>query len=252
MLPGHRIVAYYGADATPSMGVLGSGPIQAVVRKLHAQAAAYEPFHEPVIPALELITVTAQRDPGAYGSYSMGESDSTVERYLHAARAMHGMLILDIQPGRAAFLPLVKKYERFLREPDVGLALDSEWSMGASEVPGEVIGGTDAATVNAVAAYLSAIVQKNRLGQKLLIVHQFTPDMIAQRSSIRAWPGLALVFHVDGFGDRANKLSKYAMLARNRGAAFLGIKLFYDQDIAMFSAREIMRLQPPPDLITYQ
>ncbi len=124
--------------------------------------------------------------------------------------------------------------------------------MGPSEVPGQVIGGTNADVVNGVGRYLSQIVQQNHLGQKLLIVHQFTPDMIENRSAIRSWPGLALVFHVDGFGDRPNKLSKYYILSRNRGTAHLGLKLFYDQDIDMFSAREVMQLKPPPDLITYQ
>ncbi len=119
LLPGHRIVAYYGAAGTPSMGVLGTGSVAQIQPKLLKQAAAYAPYGEPVIPAYELITVVAQSDPGAYGAYSMGEDDATVERYLRAARAIHGMLILDVQPGRAAFLPLVKRYARFLREPEV-------------------------------------------------------------------------------------------------------------------------------------
>lgn len=235
------------------MGVLGSGSIAQVRPRLLRQAAAYDGYGKPVIPAFELIAVVAQRDPGAYGAYSAGVDDATVQRYLDAARAMHGILILDIQPGRSAFLPRVEQYARFLRDPDVSLALDSEWSMGAGEVPGEVIGGTDAATVNAVGAYLSSIVRRYDLPQKLFIVHQFTPYMIAQRDAVKHWPGLALVFHVDGFGDRPNKLSKYEMLARNRGGAYMGFKLFYDQDIDMFSAREVMRLlSPPPDLITYE
>jgi hypothetical protein len=253
LLPGHRIVAYYGAADTPSMGVLGSEPLASVVPRLRKQAAAYAPYGKPVIPAFELIAVVAQRDAGYAGTYSAGVDDATVDRYLRAARAMHGILILDIQPGRASFLPLVKHYERFLRDPDVSLALDSEWSMAPDEVPGDVIGGTDADAVNAVGAYLASLVRRYRLPQKLFIVHQFTPDMIENRASIRRYPGLALVFHVDGFGDRANKLSKYQMLARSRGGAFMGFKLFYDQDVDMFSAREVMRLlTPPPDLITYE
>jgi hypothetical protein len=47
--------------------------------------------------------------------------------------------VLDIQPGRGDFLTEVRRYERFLREPDVGLALDAEWSMRAGQVPGETI-----------------------------------------------------------------------------------------------------------------
>ena len=165
---------------------------------------------------------------------------------------MHGLLILDIQPGREPFLPLVKRYERFLRQPDVGLALDSEWSMGPDEVPGQVIGGTNADAVNAVGSYVAGLVRTYHLGQKLFIVHQFTPFMIDRRWEVRKPPQLAVVFHIDGFGDRPNKLAKYAMLSKNTRGAFLGLKLFYDQDADMFSAREVLRLKPPPDLITYQ
>lgn len=251
LLPGHRIVAYYGAADTPAMGVLGTGSIAQIEPKLLRQAAAYRKYG-PVIPAFELIAVEAQRDGGYDGAYSAGFDSSTVQRYVRAAAAMHGIVILDIQPGRAAFLPLVKHYERFLRMPNVSLALDSEWSMGPNEVPGDVIGGTDAATVNEVSAYLSDIVTRYRLPQKLLVVHQFTPDMIENRSQVVQRPGLALVFHVDGFGDRPNKLSKYAILSRNAGRAFMGLKLFYDQDIDMFAAGEVMRLSPRPSLITYQ
>ncbi len=234
------------------MGVLGTGSIAQIQPKLQHQAAAYSRFGEPVIPAFELIAVVAQRDGGVQRSYSAGVDDATVQRYLNAARAMHGLLILDIQPGRAAFLPLVKRYEKFLREPEVSLALDSEWSMGPNEVPGEVIGGTDAVTVNAVSAYLASVVAQYHLPQKLFIVHQFTPDMIGNRSQVVHRPGLALVFHIDGFGDRPNKLSKYNLLTQNRRGAFMGLKLFYDQDIDMFAASEVMKLKPRPDLVTYQ
>lgn len=233
------------------MGILGTGSIAQIEPKLLRQAAAYRRYG-PVIPAFELIAVVAQRDGGAYGHYSAGEDDATVARYVKAAKAMHGLVILDIQPGRAAFLPLVKRYEKFLREPNVSLALDSEWSMGPDEIPGDVIGGTDAATVNEVSAYLSQLVERSKLPQKLLVVHQFTPDMIENRSQVVQRPGLAIVFHVDGFGDRPNKLSKYAILSRNAGHAFMGLKLFYDQDIDMFAASEVMKLSPRPSLVTYQ
>ncbi len=97
-----------------------------------------------------------------------------------------------------------------------------------------------------------SIVRRYDLPQKLFVVHQFTPDMIAHRSTIVDPPGLALVFHIDGFGSRAAKLSKYHLLARDRHGAFMGFKLFYKQDVDMMSASDVMRLRPAPDLLTYQ
>lgn len=252
IFPGHRVVAYYGAADVPAMGVLGHASPQQILPTLIRQAQAYAPYGEPVIPAFELIAVVAQRSPGNADAYSAPTDGDTVQRYLDEIRKVNGLLILDIQPGRAPFLPYVKHYERFLREPDVGLAMDSEWSMGPREVPGDVIGNTNADTVNAVSAYLSTLVARYHLPQKLLIVHQFTSDMIERRDEVQMRPNLAIVFHVDGFGSRAGKLSKYRLLSGDRHGAFIGIKLFYTQDIDMFSASEVMRFSPRPDLVTYQ
>ena len=234
------------------MGILGTASPQHMLPKLLHQAQAYAPYGEPVIPAFELIAVVAQRSPGAHDAYSAPIEGATVQRYLQAIRNVHGLLILDVQPGRAAFLPYVKRYEPFLKQPDVSLAMDSEWSMGSDEVPGDVIGSTNADSVNAVSAYLAGLVARYRLPQKLLIVHQFTSDMIERRDAVRMRPNLAIVFHVDGFGSRAGKLSKYKLLSADRYGAFIGIKLFYQQDVDMFSAAEVMRFKPRPDLITYQ
>ncbi len=252
IFPGHRVVAYYGEADVPAMGILGTASPQRILPKLLSQAQAYARYGEPVIPAFELIAVVAQRAPGAAGEYSAPIDSDTVQRYLDEIRKAHGLLILDIQPGRAPFLPYVKRYETFLREPDVSLAMDSEWSMGADQVPGDVIGNTNAATVNAVSAYLSGLVARYHLPQKLLIVHQFTSDMIEERDDVRVRPSLAIVFHVDGFGSRAGKLSKYRLLSSGRHGAFIGLKLFYQQDVDMFSASEVMHFSPRPDLITYQ
>ncbi len=252
ILPGHRVVAFYGAAQIPNMGVLGQGPPDGIARRLLRQARAYAPYGAKVVPAFELIATVAQRAPGVDGDYSAPTDAATIARFLKSVRAIHGILILDVQPGRSPFMREVRRYEKFLKEPDVSLALDSEWSMGSNEVPAQVIGGTTGEVVNKVSAYLETLVRRYDLPQKLLIVHEFTPDMIAHRDAVIVRPGLAIVYHVDGFGSRAAKLSKYGLLARNRHGAFMGFKLFYTQDIDMLAPSDVMRLRPAPDLVTYQ
>ena len=64
--------------------------------------------------------------------------------------------------------------------------------------------------------------------------------------------GLAITFHVDGFGTRAAKLGKYRQL-RGRPPFRSGFNLFYDEDVSLLEPREVLRLlRPAPDLITYQ
>jgi len=163
-----------------------------------------------VLPAFELIAAIVTSEPGDGGDHPMRQDDSTISRYLRVARAHRMLLLLDIQPGYAPFLEEARALERWLKEPDVGLALDPEWSVKPPLLPAQEIGSTDAATVNAVSRYLSGVVRSNDLPQKLLVVHRFTGDMIKAEHQLERDPGVALVVNVDGFGDQATKIAKYA------------------------------------------
>ena len=252
IFPRYRVVAHYGAAGTDELGLLGEGSPKRAARVLKKRARSYRRFAKPVMPAMELIATVAQDVPGSAGDYSVGSTDKEVRRYLRAVRKIRGLLILDIQPGQNGFLPEVKRYRKFLKEPDVSLALDPEWSMHGGAQPGDEIGWTTASVVNRVSAYLAKIVVRYELPQKLLVIHQFRRDMVRNRHGIKKRDGLAITFHIDGFGGRAAKLSKYDALSRKE-PFFNGFKLFLDEDVNMFSPKEVMRkLRPTPDLVTYQ
>src|SRR5215207_9385216 len=159
ILPHYRVVAYYGGATTPVLGVLGEGTPAQAARCLQRVARRFATKRRPVLPAFELIASVAQASAGPYGDYSSPTKPADIQRYLVAARRAKALLILDVQPGRAPFLREVRRYERFLRQPDVGLALDPEWSMRAGQVPGQTIGSTDARTINRVSAYLAGLVR---------------------------------------------------------------------------------------------
>ena len=252
IFPRFRVVAFYGAAGTDELGVLGEGSPRKAAQRVEEHARAFRGFGRPVLPALELIASVATSSRGAGGDYSSPTAFGDVRSYLKAARSIDGLLVLDIQPGQGSFMSEVKRYKRFLKEPDVGLALDPEWSMHGGDVPAEEIGFTTARVVNRVSAYLARIVRQNRLPQKLLVLHEFTTKMIRNRDAIKPRRALAITFHVDGFGGRAAKLSKYDVLSVKE-PFYNGFKLFFDEDVDMFSAREVMKgLRPRPDLITYQ
>lgn len=251
LFPRYRMVAYYGNAESSGLGVLGETSPELAARRLATRARQFATRSRPVLPAFELIVTVAQRSPGPDGTYRARTPVALVDRYLKAARRARAYLVLDIQPGRAAFLPEVKYWERFLRQPDVGLALDAEWSMRPGQVPGSVIGSTDAATVNGVSAYLDALTRRHRLPQKLFVLHQFRSEMLPDRASIRARPGLATTFHIDGFGGRQVKRDVYRDL-RARRPFWNGFKLFLDEDVDLLSPREALGLRPAPDLVSYQ
>ncbi len=251
ILPRTRVVAFYGAPEDAGLGTLGIGTADQAGRRLDKMAAKYR-ADRPVLPAMELIATVVQASPGEDGLYRARQSSELIGRYLAAARRAHALLILDIQPGRSPFMREVHAYARWLREPDVGIALDPEWSMAPGEAPGSVIGSTTAEVVNRVQAYMSQVVKKHNLPQKLLIVHRFTTDMIANARTLRPYPGVALTVNVDGFGDQENKVSKYDLFSTRKPGRFNGFKLFFHEDSGLMRPREVLRLIPRPDVVVYE
>ena len=250
--PERRVVGFYGHPDDEALGTLGVGtPAQAAAR-LEKVAAEYERPRRPVLPALELLATIAEADPGDEGLYRRRATDAVIGRYLKAARAIDAILILDIQPGRADFMTEAQALERWLREPDVSLALDPEWKVGPDELPGQVIGSVDASEAVEVGAWLDALTEREGLPQKLLVVHQFTEDMIERRRLLRPFANVAVVLNVDGFGGQEIKVAKYDDFAKLADFAFNGFKLFYEEDTDLMSPRDVLRLRPAPDLVVYE
>jgi hypothetical protein len=252
LFPDKRIVAFYGAPQDEQLGTLGIGTPAQAGRRLLRQARPYERKTRPVLPAMELIATIANRDPGLDGLYISRQEPEVIDRYLRAARRIDALLILDIQPGRAGFVSEMRRLRKWLREPDVGLALDPEWHVGEGEVPGQVIGSVDAGIVDQVSRELAGIVRERRLPEKLLLVHQFTDDMIRNKARLQRHEGVALTINVDGFGDRPNKISKYDAFTDEAVRFNDGFKLFYEEDTNLMQPRQVLALGPPPDVVVYE
>jgi hypothetical protein len=252
IFPDHRVVAYYGAPQSSILGVLGEGSPDQIARRLLDQSADYQRRGRPVIPAFELIASLATASSGVDGMYRFRQTAATIDSYLSAVRKIHGLLILDIQPGRADWLTEAKAFERWLREPDVSLALDPEWKLGPGDLPLHQIGSIDARSIDRVSRWLAGIVSDGQLPQKLLVVHEFRASMVTHQDRVKAREGLAITFDVDGFGSRAAKVLKWEELARGDHSYFHGMKLFYRHDPDLMSPKATLGLKPRPDLIVYQ
>jgi hypothetical protein len=251
VLPDNRVVAFYGAPQSRELGALGIGTPDSVAERLARQARPYERERRPVLPALELITVIANADPGEDGMYRSRQTGKVIRRYLRAARRHEMLLLLDIQPGRSDFFTEATRLERWLREPDVGLAIDPEWRVSGGEIPGQVIGHVGAREVNATSAWLAQLVARHELPQKLFIVHQFTDDMVDD-TQLKPREELAMVLNADGFGTKPVKVSKYKAFTRAAKTFNQGFKLFYEEDVGLMTPRQVMRLRPAPDVVVYE
>jgi hypothetical protein len=251
IFPGHRVVAFYGTAGTAGLGVLGESNPDGIVPRLRTAAAGFATPDRKVQIAFELIVTVAQRKPGADGTYSKMIDPAKIQQYVDAARRHQALLVLDVQPGRSDFLTQVKRLRPFLEQPHVGLALDPEWRMAPDQVPGKVTGSVGAAEVNAVGAYVAGIVAEKNLPEKLFLLHQFKVTMIPDIAAVTPQPGLAIVHHLDGFGTRSEKNATFNRLYRP-GRFHLGYKLFYDEDVGMYTPPEVLGFQHVPDYVSYQ
>jgi hypothetical protein len=253
IFPRKRVVAFYGAPQDPQLGVLGLGTPTRAALRLKRAARAYTTRARPVLPAFELISTIANAHPGDDGMYRTHQPPVTIERYLLAARKAKALLLLDIQPGRGDFLSEAQRLEPFLLQPDVGLALDPEWHVAEGEIPGQTIGSVTAEQVNEVAAYVSSLVVKHDLPQKLFVIHQFTDGMIKGKERLVPRRGLAMTMNVDGFGYPGDKIPKYKQFTAANAAGFHnGFKLFYQEDSDLMSHKAVLGLRPAPDLVVYE
>lgn len=251
IFPDRLVVATYGAPQAAELGDLGIGSPAQAGQRLLDQAAEYEGEGRPVLPAMELLAVIANRDPGTDGLYRTRQPDRVIRRYLEAAREIGAILILDLQPGWASLFAEAQAFEKWLREPDVSLALDPEWHTPGA-VPGTVIGSMEAREVNAISFWLEDLVREHDLPQKLLIVHRFTEEMIGGEDELKAREDVAVTVNVDGFGRRRIKVSKYHAFAKRRPGLYNGFKLFYREDIDVLPPHRVLKLNPQPNLVVYE
>lgn len=252
LLSEHLLVTWYGNPRTGRMGVLGRHHGSGLAAGLRKQADAYAPLtRKRVLAAYHLVAVIAQPAAGKDGMSRRRETAETIQRMLDEARANGFKLILDVQPGHSTVKAELNHLRPFLQQPDVYLALDPEFAMPKGEPPGRKIGRMAASDVNDAIDFLDAIVREHTLPPKVLIVHQFTMNMLRDKQNIRDSPVVDVVLDVDGFGDRPLKRAMYTMVTR-RPLEFTGFKLFYEEDTNLMREQDVMRLEPEPAVIIYQ
>ncbi|HEY9376733.1 MAG TPA: hypothetical protein VIQ02_06525 [Jiangellaceae bacterium] len=255
IFPSHRLVGFSGGRGA-SFGRLGVGDIDKRAAEIEKLAAQYTPDGRTPLPIFELIAVVAHRSPTRTGLYRTHEPSEVVDTFLEAVRRHRGLLLLNIQPGRADFIDDVKTFENWLLEPDVGLALDAEWAVDAGEVPGEVIGSTTGAELDSVAVYLSSLVRAHDLPEKVMVYHQFHTATVIDEEQLRPHPGVVLVKSIDGVGVPADKVATWNRLARELSPhVYTGFKLFFEEDTrrgALMTPAEVLALRPQPSYVLYE
>jgi hypothetical protein len=259
ILPGKRIVAYYGNPLSKRMGVLGEIPKNEMLYRLKGEVTRWQAADPatPVQPALHLIAVVAQGKPGKAGKYRMIVTDEVVNRVYGWAREANTLLFIDIQTGHEDIRTLLPRFEWLLKNPDVHLGIDPEFNLIKSgRKPGTIIGTYDGADVNYVSGYLADLVKKYRLPPKVLIVHRFTHNGVTNAKSIVLRPEVQIVMNMDGWGAPWLKRDSYEDYVVAEPVQYSGFKLFYHNDTKkgdpLMTPRDLLKLRPQPLYVQYQ
>lgn len=259
LLPFNRIVAYYGNFYSTRMGILGEFEPEEVKTRLLAQIAEWEVAdpETPVIPAVHYIAMVAQGSAGADGMYRAVMPDEEIEKAYRMAQELDGILFIDLQIGLSDIEVELPKFQKFLRRPDVHLAIDPEFAMADGDKPGTVIGRYEAEEINFASKYLADLVNEYQLPPKVFIVHRFTDAMVQDVEDIVLRPEVQTVIHMDGWGSRDLKRGTYRQVVELEPLQFAGLKIFYKNDLkppstGIFTPEEALELYPKPIYIQYQ
>lgn len=249
-----QVVAYYGNPLSSTMGVLGEYQGDELIQRVKAQAAKYQALNpdKSVVAALHLVYAVAQARPGPEGTYLNHMPDEMVEQFIELTRANNMLFFIDLQNGRADPVAEAAQVQSWLRNEHVHLAIDPEFTYAPGETPQEDIGEIDGATINQIQDLLQQTALDARVGNKILVVHQFRPDMITNKMTIAKRERVDVVIDMDGWGGKEAKLSKYQAHITNEPLQFAGIKLFYRWDAPMLSEAEVQALSPRPAYVQYQ
>lgn len=255
IFPKYRLVGLYGTPGEPVLGVLGHQSIDKSIARVKKLANSYQKYSkQKILPTFEIISTVASATPTENNDYSRAIDPASLLPWIKAAKAQGVYVVLDLQPGRSSFITQVKQYESLLKYPNVGLALDPEWRLGPDQVPLVQIGAVKISEVNATAKWLSNLTQKNRLPQKLFLLHEFMLSMLPDRTKLNTgYKNLAYTVQMDGQGTQTEKLETWKSIrAEAPKNVHFGWKNFYAKDLPMRSIKSTMLLEPTPWYVSYQ
>lgn len=264
---GELIVAYYGRPGTSSLGVLGQYPIEELMAKIKAKADEYAQItgNKNVTPAFDIIYGLASSAPGRDKEYILPLSHEKLMKYINAAKNNGFAVIIDLQLGKMTPVEAVKPVLHYLKYDNVHIAIDPEFEVKDLNVrPGKVIGHILGEEVNQVQAEMTDYMEQNGITEnKILVVHMFTPHMVADKKSVKNYDKINLIMNLDGHGSPKLKIDIYNGLYTADVSAKVagGFKLFFREDKpSMMTPKQVLGMEPvdnaqikeAPKYINYQ
>lgn len=159
-----------------------------------------------------------------------------VKQYIEPAARRGWLVILDDQLSRSNPVSELERMQAkgYFQYDNVEVAFDPEFRTQPGQTsPGVPLGSVSAAELNAAQALLNRYSEQHHLlHRKLLMVHEWTPSMIAHSEQLRGdFPYVQPVLVMDGIGTPLEKMHDYEQLFRDQplpNGVMTGLKLFPD------------------------
>ena len=256
VFPRYRLVGYAGVTGASTLGRLGTGPLDQRVTEIERRAKPYAAGRE-ILPVVEVIATVVQGSPGRDGEYRVRLTDAQIAKYHKAARKHRAVMLLNLQPGRSESITETKAFQKWLKEPDVGVALDPEWAMDRGQRPGGVYGHTTGAELDEVARYLSGLVKQYNLPEKVMVYHEVARSVVRKESDLKDHDGVVAIKSVDGLGHPGPKKNTYRVVNKTTPKfVHVGFKLFFTEDRRhggrLMTPNEVLGLKPPPEYVMFE
>jgi hypothetical protein len=265
LLLNNDILAYYGHPNSVNMGILGRYSMEELDIRLKKLAGEYKAVGgKNIITAFYIIygTVWPKGEIGII-------KEELLMKYINYAEKHNMLVFIDHQIGMYDPVTAIKKMLPYLKYPNVHLALDPEWR---TIKPMKEIGEVTAAEINQVQQVMEDYMKKNNIaGERMLVIHQFKPWMIANRGNLKGnFSKVRLVHCADGFGNPSQKRGSYKANAYDDyneavpakptlNLPIKSFKLFYNFNIPgagfdnpLLTPKDVYALNPRPYVIMYQ
>jgi hypothetical protein len=220
---------------------------------LREQAKPYQELDPctPIVLVFHAVVTVADDHPGEDGNYSHRMTDEAMRKLIDDASAEGAWVILDIQAAQSPITDELKFVEPYLREPNVHLAVDPEWTNPEGGIPMVDRGWMDGETINLVQAWLNEVAEQTG-ENKILVVHQFDDSFVQNKHLIQNYPMVDMIWDADGYGGPEAKAADYHQYRDEAGFEYGGFKVFYKEDNPVMTPGQVMALDPPPAYIIYQ
>lgn len=231
------LIGYYGRPYSKKLGVLGVHDIDTLVQKMKEKKEEYIPYlpNKKITPTFHIIKDIATLEAGWDKDHIKPLKHEIIMDYINRAQIENFAVLLDVQLGTMTPLEAVKPILKYLKYPNVHIAVDPEFKIPTHRKypPGKYIGHIFGSDVNQVQEAMQNFMIENSIeGKRMLVIHMFHKKMLRKRGVIKNYDSINLTFNVDGHGRGTTKVKIYNSLYNEEANKIAkgGFKIFFKND----------------------